>query len=926
MMISGGAGGVSRAYGRAAVTVAGNGVTDENDDGAMDVDDGKEARSESEADTNVSSNNVSSTGRCCAEDNKSSSGGAAEVEAVPSAETGTGAGVGAGAPAVGQSVGHKNIVGSVGIAKLRKIWDPAVPRVEELFSAATTATAAAASTVCERNATSGGGSITGESGDGSISSSSERNSGSDSISRAGSSVRGGKGTVDTDAVRKEALVSSSSSPPLPSTSCVGVTAVSSVSGGTSGGSSANRAVNRAAIQAGRVAWCDDGETFFLLNHEGNLLKIKTHCDGSLSLLARADPQGGASPATLQLAPDGDKVLIATATRGLCLVPTEDLDLVKAEPFGENLGPRGAKARYWGAATLGDIHGRGHDGSRKRRLTIVGNPSRTRDDKTDLFFFGLGGGQPERIDTPRREGVLALACSPRRPLLMFLCPTGEVYFKEEVLKTDFPGPWYPSGYVLIDNNVDYLEAEDELDTVVMTGPGGEVLSKTQAHEVVVPWQHEAVAQEDSSLGEKEEPVDVEGGGDTELWADAQPGELRWVPEREDSWPSEGGSEDGSGGPRSSPRGGGQESFAGPLARLLGATPALLKEARKRFGSSGMSENDLAEKRRKLVPKMMEDLAIKKKKNDEEAIKRKRKLEEARAKARRNRERKAAAEAEKAAERAKEAEIRAAAARAAAEEEAARNEESDQRRTDTAEAAENDRHPMVGVQALLTTSGNMKGRGAAGGGAMGGTRDSYDGGVRGNKGSTAAAAAVPLVTSTGADAAVHTLMPPPDDCPPSTDRSNGCGGGSVGGAAADAAAWLAANAPGDEADRQMASSTLVPATSSWGSRGLVPEGARATASAGVISGELMPVPPAVLGSASGSVVGAGWRRYAEERDGSARSESRGGGAGRDYQQRQDSSSVGGSRSLYLGAEDRVISELPHKSQRVAVDHGHFQRPPR
>ncbi|CAM9551137.1 unnamed protein product [Ectocarpus sp. 4 AP-2014] len=584
--------------------------------------------------------------------------------------------------------------------------------------------------------------------------------------------------------------------------------------------------------------------------------------------------------------------------------------MKAEPFGENLGPRGAKARYWGAATLGDIHGRGHDGSRKRRLTIVGNPSRTRDDKTDLFFFGLGGGQPERIDTPRREGVLALACSPRRPLLMFLCPTGEVYFKEEVLKTDFPGPWYPSGYVLIDNNVDYLEAEDELDTVVMTGPGGEVLSETQAHEVVVPWQHEAVAQEDSSLGEKEEPVDVEGGGDTELWLDTQPGELRWIPETEDSWPSEGGSEDGAGGPRSSPRGGGQESFAGPLARLLGATPALLKEARKRFGSSGMSENDLAEKRRKLVPKMMEDLAIKKKKNDEEAIKRKRKLEEARAKARRNRERKAAAEAEKAAERAKEADIRAAAARAAAEVETARNEarrfraltrESDQRRTDMAEAAENDRHPMVGVQALLTTSGNMKGRGAAGVGAIGGTRDSYDDGVRGSEGSTAAAA-VPLVTDTGADAAVHTHMPPPDDCPPPTDRSNGCGGGSVGGAAADAAAWLAANAPGDGEGRQFASSTVVPATSSWGSRGLVREGTRAAASVGVISGEIMPVPPAVLSSASGSVVGAGWRRYAEDRDGSERSESRGGGAGRDYQQRHDSSSVGGSRSLYHGAEDR------------------------
>ncbi|CAM9797783.1 unnamed protein product, partial [Ectocarpus sp. 13 AM-2016] len=458
--------------------------------------------------------------------------------------------------------------------------------------------------------------------------------------------------------------------------------------------------------------------------------------------------------------------------------------------------------------------------------------------------------------------------------------------------------------------DYLEAEDELDTVVMTGPGGEVLSETQAHEVVVPWQHEAVAQEGSSLGEKEEPVDVEGGGDTELWADTRPGELRWIPEREDSWPSEGGNKDGSGGPRSSPRGGGQESLAGPLARLLGATPALLKEARKRFGSSGMSENDLAEKRRKLVPKMMEDLAIKKKKNDEEAIKRKRKLEEARVKARRNRERKAAAEAEKAAERAKEAEIRAAAARAAAEEEAARNEarrlwtltlESDQRRTDTAEAAENDRHPMVGVQALLTTSGNMKRSDAAGGGEIGGTRDSYGGCVRGNEGSTAAAP-VSLVTDTGADAAIHTLMPPPDDCPPSADRSNGRGGGSVGGAAADAAAWLAANALGDGAGRQVASTTLVPATSSWGSRGLVPEGARAAASARAISGEIMPVPPAVLGSASGSVVGACWRGYAEERDGSARLESRGGGAERDHQQRQDSSSVGGSRSLFHGAEDR------------------------
>lgn len=40
----------------------------------------------------------------------------------------------------------------------------------------------------------------------------------------------------------------------------------------------------------------------------------------------------------------------------------------------------------------------------------------------------------------------------------------------------------------------------------------MLSKTQAHEVVVPWQHEAVAVEGAggSVGTNEEPVDVEGG--------------------------------------------------------------------------------------------------------------------------------------------------------------------------------------------------------------------------------------------------------------------------------------------------------------------------------------------------------------------------------------------------------------------------------
>lgn len=44
----------------------------------------------------------------------------------------------------------------------------------------------------------------------------------------------------------------------------------------------------------------------------------------------------------------------------------------------------------------------------------------------------------------------------------------------------------------------------------------MLSKNQAHEVVVPWQHEVIHEEDEASeaeGKGEEAVDVEGGGDS-----------------------------------------------------------------------------------------------------------------------------------------------------------------------------------------------------------------------------------------------------------------------------------------------------------------------------------------------------------------------------------------------------------------------------
>lgn len=42
---------------------------------------------------------------------------------------------------------------------------------------------------------------------------------------------------------------------------------------------------------------------------------------------------------------------------------------------------------------------------------------------------------------------------------------------------------------------------------------QVLSKNQAHEVVVPWQHETVTEEQCFEGHKMEAVDIEGGRDT-----------------------------------------------------------------------------------------------------------------------------------------------------------------------------------------------------------------------------------------------------------------------------------------------------------------------------------------------------------------------------------------------------------------------------
>ncbi|CAM9973026.1 unnamed protein product, partial [Discosporangium mesarthrocarpum] len=98
---------------------------------------------------------------------------------------------------------------------------------------------------------------------------------------------------------------------------------------------------------------------------------------------------------------------------------------------------------------------------------------------------------------------------------------------QVLKSDFPGHWFPTGYELVDNNVEFEEEEDQLDFVIKPGPNGKGDVVTQAHEVVIPWEHEA-ADHDSGAGgegegkrtkekeeeeeEEEPPLDIVGNGD------------------------------------------------------------------------------------------------------------------------------------------------------------------------------------------------------------------------------------------------------------------------------------------------------------------------------------------------------------------------------------------------------------------------------
>jgi hypothetical protein len=95
---------------------------------------------------------------------------------------------------------------------------------------------------------------------------------------------------------------------------------------------------------------------------------------------------------------------------------------------------------------------------------------------------------EIVPAPTRQGVTHMAISAARPLLVAITPDEGCYVRQQLLHTDFPGPMYPSGYTLVENNTQYDEAEDEFDVLVTYNRRG-VPVRTPAHEVVVPGQHE-----------------------------------------------------------------------------------------------------------------------------------------------------------------------------------------------------------------------------------------------------------------------------------------------------------------------------------------------------------------------------------------------------------------------------------------------------
>jgi hypothetical protein len=137
-----------------------------------------------------------------------------------------------------------------------------------------------------------------------------------------------------------------------------------------------------ASKAGRALWSKDGTAAYILTYTHQILAVaaqhssSSSSSGTPAVLARCE-FGTVSPSTFELTADGDALLLST-NRGICLVPTDTLDVDSAQFFGERQNRYNAK-QYFGTCTAGDIEGQG-------RLSVIGNASMTRQEKGELLVY------------------------------------------------------------------------------------------------------------------------------------------------------------------------------------------------------------------------------------------------------------------------------------------------------------------------------------------------------------------------------------------------------------------------------------------------------------------------------------------------------------------------------------------------------------
>lgn len=83
----------------------------------------------------------------------------------------------------------------------------------------------------------------------------------------------------------------------------------------------------------------------------------------------------------------------------------------------------------------------------------------------LYVFGVSSSDPGmRVIAAPRNGVSSVAWHPRRPLLAACMRRGSVHVLCKEYQSGWPGPMYPPGFEILENNAKYVEHEDEFDLV------------------------------------------------------------------------------------------------------------------------------------------------------------------------------------------------------------------------------------------------------------------------------------------------------------------------------------------------------------------------------------------------------------------------------------------------------------------------------